>query len=52
MAGLTITLNDKEVQELEQVLLDEDLKDAIKLLNDIKKKLVESKKRACGMHRE
>ena len=52
MPGITITLNDNEVQELEQVLLDEDVKDAIKLLTDIKKKIVESKKRSCGMHIE
>jgi len=52
MAGITITLNDKEVQTLEQVILDEDMKDAMKLLNEIKKKVVESQKRICGMHKE
>ncbi len=52
MAGVTITLDDKEVKELERVLLDEDAEDAIKLLDNIKKKVVESQKRICGMHRE
>lgn len=52
MAGTTITLNDKEVQQLEQVLMDEDIKDAVQFLNELKKKVVESQKRICGMHRE
>jgi len=52
MPGITITLNEEELQELEQVILDEDIKDAMKLLNEIKKKVKESEKRICGMHRE
>lgn len=52
MAGITITLNEKEIRELEQVILDEDMQDAIKFLNEIKKKVTESEKRICGMHRE
>lgn len=52
MPGITITLNDKEIQELERVILDEDGHDAVKLLNEIKKKVKESQQRICGMHRE
>jgi hypothetical protein len=52
MAKTTVILDEQEVYELDAILIDEDSAEALRFLNEIKKKVKTAQARTCGVKSE
>ncbi|MBM2832588.1 MAG: hypothetical protein HW414_1640 [Dehalococcoidia bacterium] len=52
LAKITVMLDDKEMYELDRILIDEDQGDAFEFLRSIKKKVKAAQDRTCGITSE
>jgi hypothetical protein len=52
MAKTTVILDEQEVYELDAILIDEDGAEALRFLNEIKKKVKTAQARTCGVKSE
>lgn len=49
MKKATVTLDEAELMELDRILLDSDEEEALRYLEEIKKKITASRSRSCGI---
>lgn len=49
MAKVSITLNEQELRELDRIILDQDEKEGLNFLEQLKSKIKATKTRSCGI---